>query len=75
MNMRVKLTRIGNSTGVILPRAVLTALGAEAGDFVSLSTTETGVELQPCREDFETQMAAAREVMARRKLALRELAK
>jgi putative addiction module antidote len=75
MNMLAKLTKIGNSTGVILPRAVLNTLGAEAGDFVSLSTTEAGVELKPYREDFETQMAAAREVMARRKLALRELAK
>ena len=75
MNMRAKLTKIGNSTGVILPRAVLNTLGAEAGDYVSLATTETGIELRPYREDFETQMAIARDVMARRKLALRELAK
>ena len=42
---------------------------------LSVRDTERGIELAPYDADFETQMAAAREVMARRKRALRELAK
>lgn len=75
MNMTLKLVKVGNSTGVILPRAILNTLGAQAGEFVSLAQTASGVELRPYREDFETQMAVARDVMARRRQALRELAK
>jgi putative addiction module antidote len=71
MNMIAKLTKVGNSTGIILPKDVLRQLGAEVGDFVSIGS----IELKPHRPDFEAQMAVAREVMERRKLALRELAK
>lgn len=76
MNAIVKLSKIGNSAGVVLTRDVLTHLGAELGDQLSLSTTtDGGIEIKPFRADFEAQMTAAREVMERRKRALRELAK
>jgi putative addiction module antidote len=75
MNMPLKLVKIGNSTGVILPKELLARLGAEQGDMVSASDTDRGVELRPKDDDFESQMAAARDVMARRRRALRELAK
>lgn len=75
MNTPLKITRIGNSAGVILPKDVLAHLGAEVGDSLSLVTTPRGIELSAEEPDFEAQMAAAREVMARRKRALRELAK
>ena len=75
MNMSLKLTKIGNSTGVILPKELLKTLGAEAGDYVEATATGNSIELKPHRPDFEAQMAAARDVMERRKLALRELAK
>lgn len=75
MNKPLKLVKIGNSTGIVLPKDVLAKLGVEQGDQISLIDTENGVAIKPYEEDFETQMAAAREVMARRKRALRELAK
>lgn len=75
MNMPLKLVKVGNSTGVIFPREVLSRLGAELGDLLTVSNTDSGIELRAFRDDFEAQMAAAREVMARRKRALRELAK
>ncbi len=75
MNAPLKITKIGNSAGVILPKDVLAHLGAEVGDSLSLVTTPRGIELSAEEPDFEAQMAAAREVMARRKRALRELAK
>ena len=75
MNAPLKITKIGNSAGVILPKDVLAHLGAQVGDSLSLVTTQRGIELAAAEPDFDAQMAVAREVMARRKRALRELAK
>lgn len=75
MNMPLKLVKIGNSTGVVLPKDVLARLGLAQGDALSVSDTESGIELRPFQADFEAQMSAARDVMNRRKRALRELAK
>jgi putative addiction module antidote len=75
MNKPLKLIPIGNSTGVILPKDVLARLHVAQGDAVSISDTPGGIELRPYEPDFEEQMAVARRVMERRRLALRELAK
>jgi putative addiction module antidote len=75
MNMELKIKKIGNSAGVILPKELLAHLDAGIGDTVSVAKTVRGIELAPPDADFDAQMAAAREVMQRRKRALRELAK
>jgi putative addiction module antidote len=71
----VKITRIGDSAGIVLPEEVLAHLQAEVGETLSVVLTPRGIELAPAEPDFEDQMAVAREVMGRRKRALRELAK
>ncbi|OJY69574.1 MAG: transcriptional regulator [Sphingobium sp. 66-54] len=75
MNTPLKITRIGNSAGVILPKDLLAHLNAAVGETLSVTITPRGIELAAADPDFDAQMAAAREVMARRKRALRELAK
>lgn len=75
MNATLKITKIGNSAGVILPKEVLAHLQAGIGKELSLVITPRGIELSSAEPDFDEQMKAAREVMARRKQALRELAK
>lgn len=75
MNTSLKITKIGNSAGVILPKEVLAHLNADVGETLSVVITPRGIELTTADADFDTQMAAARAVMARRKRALRELAK
>ncbi|MES8296439.1 AbrB/MazE/SpoVT family DNA-binding domain-containing protein, partial [Cutibacterium acnes] len=70
-----KLTRIGNSVGVILPKEVLARLKLDAGDSVFLTEAPDGYRLTPYDAEFEAQMRVAREVMKRRRAALRELAK
>ncbi|GBH32039.1 MULTISPECIES: AbrB/MazE/SpoVT family DNA-binding domain-containing protein [Sphingobium] len=75
MNTPLKITKIGNSAGVILPKELLAHLHASAGDSLSVVLTPRGIELSAAEPDFDAQMAAARDVMARRKRALRELAK
>ena len=75
MNMSLKIIKVGNSSAVILPKELLAHLDVTPGKSLSVSRTTRGIELSAPDEDFEAQMAAAREVMARRKRALRELAK
>lgn len=75
MNMPVKITKVGNSAGIILPKELLAHLNAGVGETLSVVLTPRGIELSMAEPDFDAQMAAAREVMARRKRALRELAK
>lgn len=75
MNASLKIKKFGNSAGIILPKEVLAHLNTEVGESLSLVTTPRGIELSAAEPDFDAQMAAAREVMARRKRALRELAK
>lgn len=75
MNATIRVTKIGNSAGVILPKEVLAHLGVAVVEAFSVVTTSSEIELRSAEPDFEAQMAAARAVMARRKRALRELAK
>lgn len=75
MNQTVKIVKIGNSAGIILPKADLERLQAEIGDTVTRVDTPNGFELRAPDATFERQMALARQVMEQRKRALRELAK
>ena len=75
MNSDLKITRIGNSAGVVLPKDLLAHLEAAVGQTLSVTKTPHGIELRVSQPDFDAQMAAARAVMERRKRALRELAK
>lgn len=70
-----KLIKVGNSVGLILPRDVLAKLGLHVGDPLSISDAPGGITLSSYDPEFEHQMTAAREVMKRRRNALRELAK
>ena len=71
----LKLTQIGNSVGVILPKEVLGKLKLEKGDSIFITETPDGYEITPHDPNFETQMQAAEEIMKRRRHVLRELAK
>jgi putative addiction module antidote len=71
----LNITQIGNSLGLILPKEILARLKPETGDSVFVTDTPDGVAITPYSEAFEGQVSAAREVMKRRRNALRELAK
>ncbi|MFL6862097.1 MAG: AbrB/MazE/SpoVT family DNA-binding domain-containing protein [Allosphingosinicella sp.] len=75
MNQPLKVTKIGNSAGVILPKEMLAQLGAGVGDTLSVTRTPRGIELAASQSDFDAQMKVAREVMVKYRDALRELAK
>lgn len=71
----LKLTQIGNSVGVILPKEVLARLKVEKGDTLYVTDSPDGVRLTPHDPTFSQQMDAAREIMKQRRNVLRELAK
>ena len=75
MNKPLKLVKVGNSAGVILPKDVLARLRLEIGDELSVVESSDGLTLKRHTAEFEEQMAVARDVMKRRRNALRELAK
>ena len=71
----LKLTQIGNSVGLILPKDLLAKLGVGKGDTLYAVETDGGIRLTTSDPEFEAQMAVAREIMKRRRAVLRELAK
>jgi putative addiction module antidote len=73
--MVLKVTRVGNSLGVILPKDAAAQLNVEAGDQLYLTSSPDGFRITPYSPEFETQMNLAREIMRERRDALRELAK
>lgn len=73
--VKLKLTTIGTSTGVVLPKEVLSRLKVEKGDTLYLTEAPDGYRLSPYNPDFERQMTLARRVIRERREVLKELAK
>ncbi|HEY1132474.1 MAG TPA: AbrB/MazE/SpoVT family DNA-binding domain-containing protein [Roseateles sp.] len=71
----LKLTQIGNSVGLILPKEVLARLKVEKGDVLYPCEAVYGVLLSPCSAEFEAQMRAAHDLPKQRRAVLRELAR
>jgi putative addiction module antidote len=71
----LKLTSIGNSVGVILPKEMLTRLGVGKGDTLYVTEQPDGVVLSSRDPEFEAQLEVARAIMKKRRAVLRELAK
>ncbi len=75
MGVAVKVTRIGNSTGIVLPKEVLSGMKVQKGDTVYLTETHDGYLITPYDEQFTRQVEAADEFMREYRDVLRELAK
>jgi putative addiction module antidote len=75
MGKAVKITTVGSSAGIVLPKDVLARLHVEKGDSLYLTETPDGVKLTPYDEDFSRQVEAGRKVMRKYRDALRTLAK
>jgi putative addiction module antidote len=71
----LKLTQIGNSVGVILPKELLAKLGVGKGDTVYAVEQPDGIRLTVAEPDFASQLEVARQIMKKRRNVLRELAK
>lgn len=73
--MKAKVSQIGNSIGLILPKEATARLKIKKGDSVFLTETPNGYNVSPYDPEFETQMTIARQGMSEYRNALRELAK
>ncbi len=71
----LRLMKIGNSVGAVLPKEILSRLHVGAGDVLYLTESSEGFRVTPYDPEFEKQMSTAERVMKRRRAALRELAK
>lgn len=71
----LKLTQIGNSLGVILPKELLGRFKLEKGDDLFVTETPDGFSITPHDAEFEKKMEAARRIMKENRAVLRELAK
>jgi putative addiction module antidote len=71
----LKLTQIGNSVGVVLPKEVLARLSLEKGDTIYFTDSPNGVRITTTNPEFEEQMKLARGIMKKRRDVLAELAK
>lgn len=70
----LKLTTVGNSVGIILPKDILERLRVQKGDSLYVVETRQGIELTPYNPQFAAQMEAAERVMREDRDTLRKLA-
>ncbi|HSC61501.1 MAG TPA: AbrB/MazE/SpoVT family DNA-binding domain-containing protein [Rhizomicrobium sp.] len=75
MNFPLKIVQIGNSLGITLPKEVLSTLKAEKGDTVTVTCAPDGIRLAVYDEEKQRQLKLVRDIMKKRRHALRELAK
>ena len=72
----VQLKKIGNSTGLILPKELMARLNLSTGDtFYATLTPEGGIRFTPHNPKFEKALEVARRGMKIYRNALTELAK
>lgn len=70
----VKVTSIGNSLGIILPKEVLAKLRVDKGDMLYISDAPDGAMIRNYDDDFARHMAVAEQVMREDRDVLRKLA-
>ncbi len=75
MVLDLKLRKIGNSVGVVLPKEALSHLKVAEGDTLTLTETPDGLRLTPANREFAQSMAVFKSLNRRYRNALKELAK
>lgn len=74
MGNTLKITTVGSSAGIVLPKEILRRLRVEKGDTLYAIETPNGIELTPYDPEFAQQLEAAKRVMREDRDALRKLA-
>jgi putative addiction module antidote len=76
MILKLKLRKVGNSLGVVIPKEALKKLDSGEGDTLLLSESpDGGFRVTPNKENFADQMAVAEDIANRYRNTLNELAK
>ncbi|HKV96223.1 MAG TPA: AbrB/MazE/SpoVT family DNA-binding domain-containing protein [Gammaproteobacteria bacterium] len=72
--MKLKVTTIGNSAGVILPKELLARLRLGKGDALYATELPDGIKLTPFDSKLAEQMEVAERIMRKDRNLLRKLA-
>jgi putative addiction module antidote len=76
MVLELKIRRIGNSVGVVLPKEALSHLNVREGDSICVTEAPDGtLRVSPADPEVVRQLEVAQDVVRRYRNALRELAK
>lgn len=75
MNAPLKITKIGNSAGIVLPKELLARLRVGVGDTLYVTEAPDGIRITAADPDFSDKMAIAERIMREDRDILRKLAK
>src|SRR5690242_17446487 len=75
ITMKLKITTVGNSAGIVLPKELLARLRLDKGDMLYATELPDGIKLTPFDPELEQQMEVAERIMRTDRNVLRELAK
>jgi putative addiction module antidote len=73
--MKLEVKKIGNSTGLILPKELLSELNVKQGQWLHVTSMPGGVRLTPYDPDFEETMTVVDDIMDEYRDTLKALAK
>lgn len=73
--IKVKVRKVGNSVGILLPAETVKRLHLASGDEVFITDTPDGIAVTPYDPDFEDAMAAFDVTRKKYRNAFRHLAK
>jgi len=76
MVLELKLRKVGNSVGLVLPKEALAYLKVEAGDTICVTEAADGsLRMSPTSAEATRQLNVAQGIIRRYRNTLRELAK
>jgi putative addiction module antidote len=75
MVLELKLRKVGNSVGLVLPKEALAHLNVGKGDTVMLTESQDGMRLTASNPEFAKTMTVFESLNRRYRNTLRELAK
>ena len=70
----IRVTAVGNSVGIILPKELVVRLRIARGDQLHVVETPRGIELTPYDPALEAELKVGRSIARRYRSALRKLA-
>jgi putative addiction module antidote len=75
MTIDLKIRKVGNSLGVVLPKEALAHMNVQEGDTLTLTEAQDGMRITASNPDFAKTMAVFESLNRRYRNTLRELAK
>lgn len=75
MTLELKIRKVGNSLGIVLPKEALAHLDVREGDTLTLTEAQDGVRITAANPEFSKTMAVFESLNRRYRNTLRELAK